>query len=246
MQDVLVKPKNSPNTRIERTNHTPYSLEKVYGERLHGIDSLIGFGEGNSAYLPYLLKKGNVTNETRLDADYGKRLPIHPDIGEVLSADARYCPEIPTDRFDVAISSYLLQHLSSEDQVRAMAEMLRVTRPNRGIDDKGGIIMIYPVFRPAQLMAILAELPEKLRNVIDCGYNSRDLDIIEDVAYPNLDIKKSPDIETEAYIYLFGLIAEHKVLSKRIPRARRFGANLVSLLSPNGNRRDVVRAGSSY
>lgn len=223
-QSITVK----PNHYIQRTNHTSFFLSKVYGEVLHGLKNVADFGAGNSLFLPHLQASGMVENITRIDSDYINLAPPQPGVGSVISGDARYCPQIPNESHDATISSFLLQHLSSEDQYAVLKEMLRVTKSSEC--DTSGIVMIYPIYRTNVAKSYISQLPSELLQIVDYGYNSNNLDHFEDVWYPTLILNKKININPRVYDELILGIANSNMLSKRMPNVRRRLGNLATIL----------------
>ncbi len=137
-------------TPIERTDHTPHLYEAAFGRIVNqpNVETIVDIAAGDSRYA---VEKAAQTGKRiiRVDSDYAR---IEPHGDDWLPDDARHL-SLEDAVSDATISAFLMQHLSTADQQKVIAEMLRVTKP---FDGKGqGVIGLFPIYNPRRVQEAL-------------------------------------------------------------------------------------------
>ncbi len=131
---------------IERTNHTAVLYNEAFGRVINSpqVNSILDVGAGDSDFAQKR-RDNNGQQVIRLDADYGRSAPQ----GDDWLSDQAEKMSLADSTVDVAISAFMMQHLSAEEQAAAITEMLRVTKPHETGDT--GLVGIFPVYRTKKL-----------------------------------------------------------------------------------------------
>jgi len=144
-------PKQRGERIIERTNHTPELYTVAFGSVIDRpeVRTILDVGAGDSTFAE---SRSPGQCVTRVDKDYGRSAP---EGGDYISCDITSGIPRDPETFDTAISSFLMQHLTPDEQAAAIVEMLRVTKKYHG--EYSGVIGLYPVFNPDSLHALIHE-----------------------------------------------------------------------------------------
>jgi len=139
---VIEKPKRI----IERTDHSSGLYQAAF-DRVIGQDDvhiILDVAAGDS---PFAVEVSRHTDKRviRVDRDYARRAPEGDDW---LAEDATDL-SFEDDSVDVAISAFMMQHLTPEEQQKVLTEMLRVVRPYT--DGAVGVVGLFPVYKPSKL-----------------------------------------------------------------------------------------------
>ncbi len=196
-------------TPIERTNHSSQLYGAAFGRIIDQPTSqlIVDIAAGDADFADARAARGQ--RVIRVDRDYGRVAPKGTDW---VADDARNL-SLDTATSDVTVSAFLMQHLSDEDQARAIAEMLRITKPYDG--SAQGVVGLFPVYRPDRLQAALdaAHLDEDAFIMFDderfASTSIRD----RKLAMPTLWIPNQGDPEMREK--LIRTIAESGALSRR-------------------------------
>lgn len=126
---------------VERTHHSPYLYAAAFGRVVHsrGVETVVDVAAGDSEYAASRVISGQ--RVIRVDRDYGRVAPRGDDW---LAASAEKMP-FEDGSVDAVISAFLMQHLSPEQQTKAISEMLRIAKPYR-VGENRGFVGLYPVY----------------------------------------------------------------------------------------------------
>lgn len=135
---------------IERTDHSPRLYEAAFGRVLNQptTEVIIDVAAGDSQFATERAARSG-QRVIRVDRDY----ELAPPLGSDWLADDARALSLPDRESDVTVSAFLMQHLSPDDQQKAIAEMLRVTKPFDGTAQ--GVVGLFPVYRPEVLQRAL-------------------------------------------------------------------------------------------
>ena len=139
-----------PKRIIERTNHTSGLYGAAFDRVLSNdnVHVVLDVAAGDSSFAQEL-KRHAGKRVIRVDRDYARQAPE----GDDWLADDATALSLQDKSVDVAVSAFMLQHLTPDEQRKAIAEMLRVARPYE--DGAIGIIGLFPVYRPSKLQKSL-------------------------------------------------------------------------------------------
>lgn len=140
--------------KIERTAKSATLYRKVFGEILDpkNATSILDVGAGDS---PFAEKAATIGQTViRVDSDYARR----PPSGEGWVAANATDLSAFEGQYDVSVSAFMMQHLSTDDQAAAIEGMIRATKkqPAEG-SQLEGVAAIYPVYKPAKLKKAIRE-----------------------------------------------------------------------------------------
>lgn len=174
----------NPNTNliIEVTRHQDVVYDAAFGggiSELKRVRASQGFGghlevadvgAGLSAF--YTHGANHDINVTRIDPIYAD---MPPEGDGYIAASASDMPEVPDGSYDATLASFLLQHLDRPETMDAIKEMIRITRP---LEDGGGPIMIYPIYKPKLYRTLVELFPDTL------GYATTDGGMLSERGLP--------------------------------------------------------------
>lgn len=146
---------SEPGRKIERTGRSPLFYKKVFGDLVApgNAASILDVGAGDSGFAMDMNRQ-NGPIVTRIDVDYADNPPIGDNWA---SADATDLSDF-RGRYDVALSVFMMQHLSQQGQARAIDEMIQATivRTEESLGYQG-VIGIYPVYKRDRLEKMLED-----------------------------------------------------------------------------------------
>ncbi len=198
--------------KIERTSHTPGLYHAAFGQFISReiASSVLDVGAGDSNFAQ-TARDATGQRVARVDSDYATDPPDGIDWHGV---DVRDLSHFYGDPFDVTISSFLMQHLSPEDQAKAIQEMVKVTMPS---DGKIGHIGIFPVYKPNSLRKLLSKngfedvaLVFEANDTFDKGSI-----LLRKLAYDTLWIQNNKHLTPERREALASLIGQSDTLSRK-------------------------------
>lgn len=143
-------PESTPRV-IERTAHDYELYKAAFGQVIDNdqIETIADIGAGDADFAYRTGLEGKMVS--RIDADYAK---TPPEGGDWYPYDATDMSNVPDNQYDAVISSFMMQHMSSLDQERAIEEMVRISKSG---ESNKGLIGIFPVYKPKKLAHLLAE-----------------------------------------------------------------------------------------
>lgn len=179
---------------IERTNHSDAIYEAAFGAVLNapGIDVIADIGAGDSTFAA----SRKARDQTVIDVD--KDYAVRPGRGELMVTSDATAIALNDQSVDAAISCFLMQHLSPDQQIAALAEMIRITKKS---EDEVGFIGLYPVYADLRLERVLE--PYRAYTGIAFAENEFSTRIARPgiaghrLEYPTLWIKRTEDTDRE-------------------------------------------------
>jgi len=205
---VIKKPKRI----IERTDHSS-GLYRAAFDRFIGqseVSTILDVAAGDSPFAEDMVSHTG-KRVIRIDRDYARH---EPKGGDWEAGDATALP-LEDDSVDVAISAFMMQHLTPDEQRRALAEMLRVVRPYT--DGRVGAVGIFPLYKPKKLAELIQknDLEGKLAITVDYDAFER-LPIAErKLEQPTLWIPNWQGASVEEQSRLIAAIVESNALYRR-------------------------------
>jgi SAM-dependent methyltransferase len=182
------------------------SINAVRESNAHRELRVADVGAGNGDF--YLGAQQEGLRVQRIDPAYKDHIPKD---GDYVTADARHMPQVPSNSFDVSVSSFLFQHLQESPGSVAMAiqEMVRITKPR---ENGGGLVLIYPLYGAKKFQE---EIASRFSDVT--GFAHTDEDALSERGYPmtTLAIVKNDQLTPKRLKELTQAIEESGVLSRR-------------------------------
>ncbi|MEO7905283.1 MAG: class I SAM-dependent methyltransferase [Candidatus Saccharimonadales bacterium] len=198
---------------IERTKHGVQLLQGAFDAVLNRPDVavVLDVGAGDTEYADFRQKNYN-QDVVRADPDYA----YDPPEGESMFVNDSACDlsSFEADTFGAVISSFMMQHLSKDDQRAALYEMIRVAAGEQ--DGQFGYIGIYPVYDERKMQNVLRPLDVDAGVVAyDNQYAAKGAIAVKALEFPTLWIKKSPDLTPEIQAVMVDAIVQSGALDRR-------------------------------
>lgn len=198
--------------KIERTNKSAAFYRRVFGEVIasDNVQTILDVGAGDSDFAESVVQQGKSVE--RIDFDYA----TNPPVGENWeAADATDLGDF-RGKYDVVVSSFMMQHLDQKDQAKALQEMIGATVNNEGYR---GVTAVYPVYKGNKLREQLEKAGfSDVAIVADTGANSAvELSLQEEhlAVYSTLYIVNNKELDDERKKTLTELIATSNALTRR-------------------------------